>query len=127
MKKNLLLFFALIIFAIQGYSQMNFASAIIGAKLHFSVQWSGPVGGATPIPRTPISTPTVYMDGHTLYFEADHPAFTLVLLDEDGEEVYTVTVPTTVEEITLPSDLIGDYELQLYDGSNFYFYCDIVL
>ena len=106
------------------------ASAVIPVnlpRLSLSCQLIDPTGWGNPRPRTPVCPPNVAMDGHTIYFEADHPTFVLVLLDEDGEEAYTVTVPTAVEEITLPSSLIGDYELQLYDGSNFYFYCNIIL
>ena len=106
------------------------ASAMIpvnSQRLYLSTHLVDPPVLGNPFPRTPVCPPTVGMDGYTLYFEADHPAFTLVLLDEDGEEAYSVVVPTAVEEITLPSVLTGDYELQIYDGSNFYFYCDVVL
>lgn len=81
----------------------------------------------TPIPRTPINPPTVGMDDNTLYFETDHPAFTLVLLDEEGEEAYVVNIPSSVESIVLPSTLSGIYELQIYDGSGYYYYCEIEL
>lgn len=84
-----------------------------------------PIGST--IPRSPLTPPYVEMDDHTLYFETGHAAFTLVLLDEDGEEAYEVSVPNTVDVLVLPSTLVGNYELQLYDGSEYYFYCDIVL
>lgn len=96
-------------------------------RLYLSSRLIDPPVLGNPLPRTPVCSPTVGMDGHTLYFETDHPVFTLILLDEDGEEAYSVVVPTVVEEIALPSTLTGDYELQLYDGSNFYFYCTISL
>ena len=103
------------------------AQNIYGFQLPLSVERVKTTPSAGPIKRTPVCPPAVGMDGYTLYFETGHPAFTLVLIDEDGEEAYTVVVPTAVEEIALPSTLAGDYELQLYDGSNFYFYCDIIL
>jgi hypothetical protein len=95
--------------------------------LELNVQIIDPKETGNPHPRSPLCPPNVGMDGHTLYFETDHPDFTLVLLDEDGEEAYMVSIPTTVEQITLPVSLTGSYELQLYNGTNFYFYCDIIL
>ena len=102
-------------------------SPVNSQRLYLSTHLVDPPVLGNPFPRTPVCPPAVGMDGYTLYFETGHPAFTLVLLDEDGEEAYTVAIPTNAEEITLPSTLTGDYELQLYDGSNFYFYCVITL
>jgi hypothetical protein len=82
---------------------------------------------AKPIKRSPACPPTVEMYDHTLYFEADHPTYTLMLVDEFEEVAYEVTIPSTVEEVELPSTLVGNYELQLYGGGEFYFYCDIEL
>ena len=125
--KKVFLLFTLIILAVQGYSQTNLIPGMFGQKLQFYVQWSGPIGGGHSIPRTPVCPPSVYMDGRTLYFESDHPAFTVVLVDTDGNEACTLTVPSNQESVTLPSDLTGDYELQLYSGGSYYFYCDILL
>lgn len=96
-------------------------------RLHFSMGIYDPTEIGNPYPRTPICPPNVGINNHTLYFETGHAAFTLVLLDEDGEEAYEVSVPSTVDVLVLPSTLVGNYELQLYDGSEYYFYCDIVL
>ena len=37
-------------------------------------------------PRTPVCVPTIYLDGHTLYFETSCDGCTLQLLDEDGNK-----------------------------------------
>ena len=119
--KKVVLFFALLLGALtlQSFNPINFH------QLDFSVGIIKIKPGGTTMPRTPICPPTVGLDGHTLYFETDHPSFTLVLLDEEGEEVYSAVAPSDVDSVTLPSTLTGDYELQLYNGSNYYFYCEI--
>ena len=61
-------------------------------RLYLSSRLIDPPVLGSPLPRTPVCSPTVGMDGHTLYFETDHPSFTLVLLDEEGEEVYSPVV-----------------------------------
>lgn len=119
MKKNLLLFLLLCCLTVSAITP------IIGFRLPLFVQVLDPTNSSNPFPRTPVRPPTVGMDGHTLYFETDHPSFTLVLLDEEGEEVYSAVAPSDVDSVTLPSTLTGDYELQLYDGSNYYYYCEI--
>jgi hypothetical protein len=86
---------------------------------------TSPIG--KPIPRSPICPPYLEMEGRTLYFDTDHAAFTVMLVDEDEQVVYQVAVPSTVDEIELPSTLSGVFELQIYDGTDYYFYCDIYL
>ena len=54
--------------------------------------------------------------------------YTLTLLNEEGEVVYSTIVPAGTSTVTLPATLTGDYELRLYpDGSNYYFCGDISL
>lgn len=125
MKKLCLIFTLLFtVLAAQSYNPFNPGMLL---RLDLRVQIINPRPGGSPFPRSPICPPTVEMYDHTLYFEADHPTYTLVLVDEDGEEAYEVTIPSTMEEVELPSTLVGEYELQLYDGGEFYFYCDIEL
>lgn len=81
-------------------------------------------GGHT---RTPVVVPEITQDGHTLYFNNVGYDLELVLLDEDGDEVYFVLVPANTASVVLPSSLSGDYELQLYPGGTYYFYSDITL
>ena len=72
----------------------------------------------TPIghdyPRT--EPPTVYIDDYTLYFEASHPDYTLIIKDEDGDVVYTTPVYTAQTQVVLPSTLSGDYEIEIIAG-----------
>lgn len=54
--------------------------------------------------------------------------YTLTLVDEDDEEVYSVFVPAGTTQITLPLTLSGNYELRLIpSGSSYYFYGYITL
>ena len=78
-------------------------------------------------PRTPVARPNVSLDGHTLYFNNVGYDLTLVLLDDEENEVYSTLVPAGAMAVMLPSSLNGTYELQLYPGGNYYFFSDITL
>lgn len=78
-------------------------------------------------PKTPITAPTVYIDDYTLLFEASHPEYVLYIKDENDNVVYSTVVSSTQTQVVLPSTLSGTYELQLYDGGNYYFYSKIEL
>lgn len=81
---------------------------------------SGTSGG---YPRTPINVPTVDLTGSTLTLPSGHADFALQLLDEDGEIVYSVNVPSATTTVNLPSWLSGEYELRLYPtSSSIYFF-----
>ena len=74
----------------------------------------------TPIshghPKTPITTPKVYIDDYTLLFEANHPEYVLNIKDEGDNVVYTTTVYSTQTQVVLPSILSGDYKIELVMG-----------
>lgn len=77
-----------------------------------------------PRPRTPIYTPELSHDGHTIYIDISCIGDTLQLVNEDGEVVYSVTIAD--EETTLPATIEGTFELQIIHG-NLCFYGDIEL
>ena len=54
-------------------------------------------------PRTPVCVPTIYLDGHTLFFETSCDGCTLMLLDEDGNVAYSLVIPTGTTSLTLPA------------------------
>ena len=66
--------------------------------------------------KSPITTPTVYIDDYTLLFETNHPDYVLYIKDEDGNVVYTMVVYSTQTQVVLPSTLSGNYEIQLVMG-----------
>jgi hypothetical protein len=74
-----------------------------------------PIGNGHP--KSPIQPPTVYLDDYVLTFETDHPDYTLYIKDGDGEVVYTTTVYSSQTQVTLPSTLSGDYEIELVMGN----------
>lgn len=88
-----------------------------------SVDYVDPKNNQDNPHRGPVLVPNVSIDGHTLYLYHVGYDLTLVLLDEDGEAVYTVYVPAGTSAVMLPATLSGDYEIQLYpDGSSYYFF-----
>ena len=73
--------------------------------------------------KSPILVPSVMLNDHQLEFQGNHPVYTLVLLHEDGEVVYSTVVPTGTSTVVLPATLTGDFELRLYpDGTAYFFY-----
>ena len=63
--------------------------------------------------RTSVEVPLVYIDDYTLTFEAYHPDYALVIMDEDGDVVYTTLVFSAQTDVILPSTLSGDYQVNL--------------
>lgn len=98
--------------------------------INFRVGIYDPTSGLGGHPRGPILMPEASIDGYTLYIEGDHPAYELYLVDTMGEEpdvVYQITVPANVNVVYLPATFTGTFELQLYDGGEYYFYSEIEL
>jgi len=97
---------------------------VIGRVINLvvAVNYNKPV--TNPIPKSPAlppEAPEASIDGHTLYlYDVDYD-LTLRLLDEDGEEAYSVSVPANTASVVLPATLTGDYELQLYTDGIYYF------
>jgi hypothetical protein len=84
-----------------------------------------PLGG---YPRSPIECPEIGIDGYTLYLSNVSYDITLVLVDSEGEDAYTVFIPAGTTSVVLPSTLSGEYELQLIPTIGDYYYCgDITL
>lgn len=98
--------------------------------IHFNAGWYDPTLATGGFPRGPINPPSASLDDHTIYVYGEHPAYILYIVDNSGEEpnvVYQVYVPANVGVIYLPTIFSGIYELQLYDGSEYYFYSEIEL
>ena len=57
--------------------------------------------------------PLVFLDDHTLYFDAPCDGCTLQLLNEEEEIVYTVVLSKGTTEWDLPDGLFGKYQLQI--------------
>lgn len=120
MKKLFLIFATFCCFAAQAAVNELFV-------VEFSVEIVDNGGLGNSNPKSPINPPQATLDGHVLTFTTSHADFVLTLLDEDGDEAYTVFVPAATTTVVLPSTLTGLFELQLYPGGSYYFLGDIVL
>ena len=114
-----------------GATIFSYADPLPGSvPIILQVGWHNPTSGSGELPRNPINPPSASLDDHTLYINSEHPAYTLYLVDTTGEEpdvVYQVCIPANVNVVVLPSTFSGTYELQLYDGGDYYFYSEIEL
>lgn len=130
--KKFFVFILLSLISVKGMAQEPIVS--LGEPLFFGVMTNNngggilnPGNGQPSVPRTPIASPNISQDSHTLYFNNVGYDLTLVLLDEDGEEAYATFVPAGTTAVVLPSTLSGEYELQLLPGGSFYFYTIVTL
>ena len=82
--------------------------------------------GLNPHPKSPVLLPSVFQDDHTLYLYSGCTGATLRLLDADEEEVFSMEITDEMDEICIPSTLIGTYRLEIIRGA-FTFYCYIEL
>ena len=99
-------------------------------ELNFQVGYTDPTKVSGELPRGTVNPPSACLDDHTLYLYGEHSDYTLYLVDTSGEApdvVYQVYVPANVSAVVLPVTLTGTYELQLYDGGEFYYYSEIEL
>lgn len=124
--KKFLLFISLVGILVMHSSPLGaHEPSMIGQQIHFSVRAIDPTMGTLPYPRGPVVCPVVSIDDHNLYFySVGDYAIHLVY---NGVEVYNTTAPIGTYYIQLPYILSGTYELQVYDGSDYYYYSDIVL
>ena len=99
-------------------------------ELNFQVGYTDPTKVSGERPRGTVNPPSACLDDHTLYISGEHSDYTVYLVDTSGEDpdvVYQVYVPANVSAVVLPATLTGTYELQLYDGGEYYYYSEIEL
>lgn len=77
----------------------------------------------TPPSRTPIKGPSIGLCSNTLYLFGQFNNIVLRLVDNDIA-IYSMDIPAGANEVELPADMQGIYELQLDDGKYIY-YCEI--
>ena len=110
MKKLLLLALLLI-----GEGTFAFGARI---PMHI-VDESAASAGATYAPARPWY---ITQEDYAFSLATTPEDYTLVLLDEDGEVVYTDTLPSGSTMFVLPSTLSGSYELRLVPFSSTYYH-----
>ena len=114
---KVLLTIILLLTAFVGYA--NVQGSII---IPLEVGIIDPTAPPKPIPKNPIVVPSVMQDDYEIRFLEIHPYYTLCIVDEDDEVVYSVAVWSFTTSIVLPSWLSGDYEIQLRPDDNYYLY-----
>lgn len=91
-----------------------------GDTLVFQPIYQGPGDGGGEggeiHPRSPITSPTIVIDGHTLYFINGCDDTGLAIVDLSEDEVYNTTIPTGMTMLVLPEWLQGTFELQIRCG-----------
>ena len=99
----------------------------VGVLVDLTVQIVDPFGNGHPIPKSPAEAPTVSLDDHTLYIYDVAYDFTLMLVDENDDVIYSTFVPANTASVVLPSTLTGTYTLQLIPNGTYYFEGEIEL
>lgn len=69
-----------------------------------------------PNGRGPVYIPSVTIDGYTLYFW-DAADFTISIVDDEEQVVYTTFVPANQTSVVLPTTLSGSYTIEVIRGS----------
>lgn len=77
--------------------------------------------------RGPVNVPNLVIDNYNLQIPEFFNGYSLRIVDENGVVVYFTIIPEGCEEILLPSNLSGDYQIQLYNDSIYYYYGEITL
>lgn len=95
-------------------------------NIAFNVRYADPNYGKDGQHRGPVQIPEISLDGNSLFFNTSCDGCTLRLLDENGIVVYSIIIPTGTTSMVLPSNLSGEYEIQIIQG-NLYFYGYIFL
>lgn len=78
-----------------------------------------PLGGHPYAPARPWY---ITQEDYAFTFAATPEDYTLVLLNEDGEVVYTDTLPSGSTMFVLPSTLSGSFEIRLMPFASTYYY-----
>lgn len=120
MKKVFLTLFAL--FAMNCISPLSFAAtseisenAENGLMLGFNVciDNKGDIG----YPKTPVLMPCIYQEDHTLYLIRGCELTTVTLKDGFGSTVFSAVIPTGCRFVSIPDDIVGEYELHVSRGN----------
>lgn len=76
--------------------------------------------------KTPIRRPVITLSGNTVCMDGAFSEGCLYLVNEYNVVVFTHVIDENSDEIVIPADIAGTYELQIVCG-DFCYYCEIVL
>ena len=85
--------------------------------LYFEIEKIDHTVGVPPVLKTPPSAPTVLVNGNVLEFQGEHPAYTLNIVDNEGNTLFTTEVSESMMQVELPFNLTKDMEVNLLQGS----------
>ena len=88
-----------------------------GDPLYFEIEKIDPSAGIPPVMKNPPLAPTVLVNGNVLEFQSEHPAYTLNIVDNEGNTLYTTEIPESMMQVELPFNLTKDMEVNLLQGS----------
>lgn len=111
-------FFTMMMMTMLPLSSINLNAASLPVDLHTG--YNDPVEGHGEFPRGPI-VPELSIDEYELLFDTSCIGYTLQLIDENDNVVYSTVV--TSNSLVLPSTLSGEYEILLLPntGSIYFF------
>ena len=125
MKKLLLIMFAVMAFTAHTSAQsvdIPFYGDYLQLQVKISDNFDSATNGTSPS-CTPIKGPSIGLCSNTLYLFGQFNNIVLRLVDNDIA-IYSMYIPAGANEVELPADMQGIYELQLDDGKYIY-YCEI--
>ena len=118
-KRNLLLVFLVVAMSLLTTVRVYATPVVIPLEIGIFDPSNGQDGPG----KTPIQIPHVSIEIHTLYFGTSCGGYTLHIVDENDDVVYSTVVPTGATSLILPAYLCDTYELQLLPNNcNYYFY-----
>lgn len=120
MKKKTLL--SIIMLMVSVISFANGEHEFIGKQLELQVGYNNDFEDVIhPKPRTPEIIPIIYFDGSTLFFATSCDGCTLQIVDEAENICYELVIPMGTNELVLPNNLSGEYELRIIRGNTLYY------
>ncbi len=119
MKKKTILSIIILMMSVMSFA--NGEPDFIGEQLELEVGYIKDLPIGTSRPRTPETIPTIYFNGSTLFFATPCEDYTLQIVDESENICYDLVIPIGTNELDLPENLFGEYELRIINGNTCYY------
>ena len=104
-------------------SQTSFADN--GEAIELQSGYNNPILVGNGVPKSPKKKVTIYIDGHTIYFENnmfENYFLTLFKVEQNGDTslVYSDYIPAGATYYKIPDAFIGEYIIKFSDDSIYY-------
>lgn len=113
MKRSLFIVLMLVLAVSQGSARIQ----NVCEGIFLQVRIYDPTEPDEPYQKSPVTIPTISLDGHTIIFDTPCDGSTLRLVDENDNVVYSTVIPTGTTSLVLPLSLSGEYEIQIIQGN----------